>query len=1665
VGTNNKQLNTYAQATSQSSVVMDLNSPLSYLDWYNSHTGISPGQEYIQYNFYLISWYTNKKEQNVNLDLQIRLNYLALLRQLQTFFSTEEIESWYSQVNLDNEKELLISIPYFARKLKEIALYYLRVREEVKKSKIKYNLIGTNTGVVQQLQEQLLTQFTKKPNAGITLPGSTWMNVPELSATKDNLTITIEEFYDDQQYHDQTASLPTSAYYDLENQNLASYFLSKNMPLTAAEWIYRQGTLNLNEDNLIDVIGFAELLLTKYISEDKYTSTNVTAASLSTITDYYDVSIGEGNNIFYWPSGNYKPEISTITRYLPISLSSANIEYLGTAGKTVLDSDTIFIKTIRGIEGAWLRYKQYDEVSTNINAYIEGNKNTAFKFPFPGFGLSSEDVPWTGPSLNTTSEYPYLENNIKEAVAQAYWDSDVSLSGTDAVKINETTLVNLGAYANEQYQLADKIRLRPTAPNYITTSYLGDVQEAWLYKMTKTDIPVAIGNSVIVWPYQRVNPEQVFPSYFPSDIYTACQPVSLSSISLPGSTSSDSISSADIIYKLANYQNTPDQALECAWLSGKSFMYGKYTGITQPGLNNIFYSNNLTKFIWDGPDNVDADTVFKTISHQPDCTFVTTATSYTQHELCTCKQVMFTPFGHPGTDYTNNGGLADYIVEDTTTPNAFNLNTWKDSNNTNYTSSSAFGWYKTTDSIGWGNGRWHTNTSSTSNKFYLRRGKPYLYYRAAIPSSANSLPELIVRHSYNNTDTKWVRGIKDINNNWFSADTTSDMIIRPGDVLLYQKKDTTTYTVVSTSTTINPQATATNINSIWSNYDFITIGNSEYGIPQQVLVGFPTSFYPQGVKSDPALSAQYIQYPPITLGNIVKADWSIVDPYSAKFFINNRTFFTFNPTVTGLYIITLTAITAATVIPGSTYTNNTSGYFIFTNIPAITAANYTPIITNTAISGYSSPVPGFVINIPLYGWNYNTNKPATNTIGVKPFWAAASTLYRDIDTWGAPLRVVDEHNIISQPVISDLTFNTSNYFEYERNYPSSFTWTQPITYRVEVNENIWSTLELTLTAASNFNQIINKSTNQLIALPTNTPSPIQLQNVVDNQPVEVWYKALNAFNWGISAIPELAAFEYTTPNINLTLLANRPWGSLSNRYFPTFAVFPALDSLYTEANRGGYFTPNNLGASVYTNKDFTPVLSLTSTALSGLIEDSRLRAGGRGLTKTDQPTPYTVVIDNNTWLKEPIDSGPIAGTIKKNIIKKYQKFVPYQSSYETNPRLQIGLITPTSRQDPWGGITDTSWTDRLNKPETFTGILNVSAWSQTQLLKQTNKLLDNWVTDIFGNQYGLYKNMSGATVYDRESLPGELWVRKTTQFVSPAKDALSAVFDTYKNTALYRELTSTGIRKIDMFFNTLYLETSGVIILENINYNYDTDTIFSITDNARALSLAIPVSASLSREFSGTSLSNFTFAKAGETWFFPEEKNVIISVCGLSGKQLTPALYKLDLNTQDFIKIFPTNSDDTITIKSLSANNYTTIEAPILTYDSVKKEFVLSVLCRNSSNLDNIIEFTVKNLPDTYLKEVVVYTSQNSALTSNPPIINHTLNITASANTTFTYRATALNSPTSYSLTTPALGWITVDGAGLFTGTPPITGNYYAPFSVSNSVGPTYYSLNINVSS
>ena len=1636
--------------------------PLTFKEWIDFYKGVIPGEEYRQYNSYLVDWYKNNNIKAAAELSELQVSYLLLFKQLQAFFSKKDLENWYVNIDITNEKEILLAIPYFAKKLKEISLYYLKLRNNIKDNQIKYKLVGTSEGAIQEIQDFVLTNFTKKPGFIQTVPAEIWANVPELSSLTEPISLQFEELYDTFNYMDHSFTVPSSAYYNFSDTATNEFFSSIGLNLAKDNWVFNTGVFNnVLSSQLVDNINLSERILQKYLGTDKYTISPVVTSDNSKVIT---LPLTEGNNFFYWPAGAYKTSLTNLPLYEPVALSSTRIEDIASSSDEYEKADKIFIKTVNGIEGAWLRKEYFSETPVTMKCKIPRSASTQFRFPFPGFGLSGEDLPWTGYELETNRRFYYLDNEYQEAINNVYWSTNFNnTTGSQPLLVNETSLVDSKAYADNDYTNADKIRTWKNPPAYTKLTYNEKINEAWLYRFNTTDISIAEKtDSTIVWPFEKITPTKAYPNYIPKNLTGFCGVTPLSTVTFPFSVASDALSTADVIYKIENYKDTKDTATACAWLSGREVYYPETNiqCILQPGLAIIAEPSVYTKFVWHGTDNLNANDVFVSYDHQPDCKYILNNGTYTNADLCTCKQILYSPFGHPGQSYTDNQSLTDFIIEDIDFNEKLDLTNWRDKANLSYSQSESFGWFKTNKNVGWGDGQW---VNSRGEPFVLRQGRAYIYYRndgRNISTESPSFSSLVVRYSYNNFTPGnfiWARGRQLNDNSWVQAkrQRQTKIALNPGDNFIYSRQNTSQYTV--TGTTVKEQTIAENKNSIWVSVDYATVGETTVlNYPVQTSILDIDNYYPK-------------QYPVVNLAEFGGVFlWSISSQATDTItYFPNTPSVTFLIPITGLYSFSVTAI----AISGGN--SSLSGYYIFNDIPQLTAL---PTRINVpSLTSFTTPAPGFVLNTPLYGWNYQTQQQDTNPFsgnqGAKPIWAKSSFVdtnktidFPTIDSLGTSLRLVDRHNLISFPEPSDMILEAGMFVEYERNGNFDLTWNQSLTLKVSSEKNTWSKIVYTDDGDYNLKNILKNDTINIVTFPTTSASSMVLQTYIDNIPVEVFYNARNTFDWNVTATPVLLETTYSDITATISIDVPTPSKNLSNRYYPNIAILPTLQSLSSQSELGGYFIPSNLGVLQYFDKNYTISTSVSNIDYSKIYENPKEYIGGTGSTKQEQTTIYDTSFQDSTWFKEPPISGPIAGTIKKSIFKAYPKFIPYQSLTETNSLQRLGIITQESLLTPWTGPQDTEWGDANNRPISFTGQINVNAWADTQILKQTELQLENWCTDIYNNQYGLYKPTKNTNHVDKKYIPGELWVRKNSQKVYPAQTGLSGVFDTYKGTNLLNELTGIGIRHIDTFFDTLYIQTSASVIFEKIIYDYNTDNIFSLIDEARYLSLAQPIFTNLDREFnlSALNLESEIISIPGETWFLPNERLVYQSTCALSSTLIIPELFKYSLNDLTIQKIFPLNQNDSLIIRELTSLNLQQINAPLLTYNADSKLFIMTVGAMSLSGDFIHIDFKIKNsVTQLTLNDILVYLPAGKNIAYEPPAISRSnLHLALQTTVPFLLQLRTLNGPATF---TPVdwPSWITLSPTGEINGRPQKSGIYKLMFYATNSVGTTYEALGI----
>ena len=374
------------------------------------------------------------------------------------------------------------------------------------------------------------------------------------------------------------------------------------------------------------------------------------------------------------------------------------------------------------------------------------------------------------------------------------------------------------------------------------------------------------------------------------------------------------------------------------------------------------------------------------------------------------------------------------------------------------------------------------------------------------------------------------------------------------------------------------------------------------------------------------------------------------------------------------------------------------------------------------------------------------------------------------------------------------------------------------------------------------------------------------------------------------------------------------------------------------------------------------------------------------------------------------------------------------------------MVTNKSRLTPWGGFKDEEWTDTINKKQTFTGVLNVSSWSATQILKSNGNEMFCWSSDIYGNQYGLFKelSLSSISVVDRYDVPGELWTRTNNQMVSPAKISLSGLFTPFQSlsSSLYADLTGSGIKYTDCYFDTLFIETSAAVIYAKIDYNYEDSIIEFVFDDVRIKSLS----------------SNIVFE---QNWFFPKTKKIVSLFTQHVSDGFCPTLYQMDISTRKFKKVFPLDStNNTNLVEGLSIN---TLSKGKLHYNSSLRTYMVTYTGIDSDNKLFVVDFYIKEQEGDQLNLIKVNLYKDlfdSSTINEPPTVLFPFVVSVDSNQPFFVNVSANNNPTSFELLNYTNS-VSADNTGLVYGSLPV-GLHHINYRVRNLVGATTYCLTLN---
>lgn len=424
---------------------------------------------------------------------------------------------------------------------------------------------------------------------------------------------------------------------------------------------------------------------------------------------------------------------------------------------------------------------------------------------------------------------------------------------------------------------------------------------------------------------------------------------------------------------------------------------------------------------------------------------------------------------------------------------------------------------------------------------------------------------------------------------------------------------------------------------------------------------------------------------------------------------------------------------------------------------------------------------------------------------------------------------------------------------------------------------------------------------------------------------------LNTLSKKYLANNALALSATTTGYLTAGVTAIAPYANLTNRYYPTVAINPETSTnLKTRAELGGYFLPQNLGASVYLSKNISyevDIASLSAGIIYTVIDPSKYNKG-QGLTQKDQSNVIIHYTDNN-WMKSVNTSDIYDGNLINT--STYQKFFPYQSAYESLKTDSNGVVNARYDFEYWTGTQKNVWDETTNQATKLDEFKYFDLLQRTQnLVYTTGYSLYSWNTDVYGNQYGLYKpEQTGYnSMYRALTSTGYLWVKTIDGTTTLGPSALNLVYKNYTNNdTIYQQLTGNNIVNMDVFFDTLVIQLSSTVLYDKIIFNYDDYVIEGSLQTFAPLYYGDTSSAGIETNFFDTSIGTLSPSAVtlyGGNWYNAQEQT--ITVCTLLSSTLSgssqsvihssglssvivPVLYQLDLNNPtQRRRIYPTNT-------------------------------------------------------------------------------------------------------------------------------------------------------------
>tara|TARA_R100000951_G_C2625387_1_gene175826 strand:- start:68 stop:1321 length:1254 start_codon:yes stop_codon:yes gene_type:complete len=171
-------------------VYRDTVAPFSFLDFINyTQADYSPEEYSSYYSAYLQNWYSTQGSSEEEQKTQFKDYYRQFIREITINYTTETEKRFLEKINFNDPADLDVAIPFFANRLKDIALFYKKKRDESKYVIDRNKIKGSTTGLEKAIFDNIYNFIFNTEDSLDTQNQSVF-------AAVEGLGIEIEEFID-----------------------------------------------------------------------------------------------------------------------------------------------------------------------------------------------------------------------------------------------------------------------------------------------------------------------------------------------------------------------------------------------------------------------------------------------------------------------------------------------------------------------------------------------------------------------------------------------------------------------------------------------------------------------------------------------------------------------------------------------------------------------------------------------------------------------------------------------------------------------------------------------------------------------------------------------------------------------------------------------------------------------------------------------------------------------------------------------------------------------------------------------------------------------------------------------------------------------------------------------------------------------------------------------------------------------------------------------------------------------------------------------------------------------------------------------------------------------------------------------------------------------------